>query len=643
MEKKSVLMAFLAIVAALSGVNVAAEVDLKVDFALPKWTGGGIWTDTAKPGWVPWAPGGFGDMMLHDYRLTENLGGTGIDASITVVAEGRGCLKVKGLCMGDRDGGAAPVGLPEGGPIANSWYYAFKFSYRPKSNVILTFYKLPGGEYELTSYHNYWQPCSRAERDCTDCEPNDVPPMPVIKAMSFADGFEWLEWLAENDLHTVGQFTDAFNKIRGPAGPEYGVNVAAIQDAYNVKPSSVYEDDEVTTSLVRFATDGSPVMIMYEAPEYEGDNPIDYMGGRGVLNAFHLRMVEATLTAGMPLPFDGAVDVPRNKVFSWSPGIYAVEHDVYLGTNGPAVENAVSPDVPPGRGRQIQTTYDPGVLELGTTYYWRIDEVNDAEVDSPWKGQVWSFTTKDCDSVDGFESYADSDALQAVWDIGGGGWIELSTDNQQSGAKSLELAYYNRSGNKYSATEIEFAEPDNLVASGVSSIGLHFKGVLSNQTDRLYVTLEDAAAGSATVAYDGDPNDLKSDNWQQWRIELTEFGGVDPTAVEKLIIGVGDKDADRSSGASGTLYVDDVGFCGGGGAVGCPCPGDLNGDDQIDLDDLQAVAGILLNVGSPFIAPVPPAPDCAELTGDDQADLDDLQAVASILLDAGSPFIVPCK
>ena len=76
---------------------------------------------------------------------------------------------------------------------------------------------------------------------------------------------------------------------------------------------------------------------------------------------------------------------------------------------------------------------------------------------------------------------------------------------------------------------------------------------------------------------------------------------------------------------------------------GCACPGDLNGDGQIDLDDLQAVAQVLLDVGSPFIAAIPPAPECGELTGDSQVDLDDLQAVATILLDAGSPFIVLCQ
>jgi len=77
--------------------------------------------------------------------------------------------------------------------------------------------------------------------------------------------------------------------------------------------------------------------------------------------------------------------------------------------------------------------------------------------------------------------------------------------------------------------------------------------------------------------------------------------------------------------------------------AGCACPGNLNDDDQIDLEDLQALAGVLLGVGSPFVAPIPPAPLCAELTGDDQADLEDLQALAGILLQAGSPFVVPCN
>jgi hypothetical protein len=35
--------------------------------------------------------------------------------------------------------------------------------------------------------------------------------------------------------------------------------------------------------------------------------------------------------------------------------------------------------------------YPTGLIP-GTTYYWRIDEVNTADPNSPWKGPIWSFS-----------------------------------------------------------------------------------------------------------------------------------------------------------------------------------------------------------------------------------------------------------
>jgi len=76
--------------------------------------------------------------------------------------------------------------------------------------------------------------------------------------------------------------------------------------------------------------------------------------------------------------------------------------------------------------------------------------------------------------------------------------------------------------------------------------------------------------------------------------------------------------------------------------IECPCTGDMNTDDQIDLDDLQAVAGILLDAGAPFIVLVDEG-HCADMNDDGQVDLDDLQLVAGVLLDVGSPFIAACE
>ncbi|MHC4158358.1 MAG: LamG domain-containing protein, partial [Planctomycetota bacterium] len=90
-----------------------------------------------------------------------------------------------------------------------------------------------------------------------------------------------------------------------------------------------------------------------------------------------------------PQPADGAATVAPNVVLRWSPGIYAVSHDVYFGTNYNDVNNADTTSTV-YIGRQDANSWDPCGLALKTTYYWRIDEVNDPNL---WKGDVWRFTT----------------------------------------------------------------------------------------------------------------------------------------------------------------------------------------------------------------------------------------------------------
>ncbi|MBN1804457.1 MAG: hypothetical protein JW837_04340 [Sedimentisphaerales bacterium] len=91
-----------------------------------------------------------------------------------------------------------------------------------------------------------------------------------------------------------------------------------------------------------------------------------------------------------PNPPNGAVDVSQTVTLNWAAGETANSHDVYFGTDADAVENAdiSSPEYKTGRDLGSES-YDPGQLEWDTTYYWRVDEVNDANPDSPWKGSLW--------------------------------------------------------------------------------------------------------------------------------------------------------------------------------------------------------------------------------------------------------------
>jgi len=103
------------------------------------------------------------------------------------------------------------------------------------------------------------------------------------------------------------------------------------------------------------------------------------------------------LNASNPIAADGATDVPRDATLSWKPGKFANTHDVYFGTVFDDVNNAdrTNPLSVLVSQAQDANTYDPeGLLEFNQTYYWRIDEVNDLHPDSPWKGDIWSFTTE---------------------------------------------------------------------------------------------------------------------------------------------------------------------------------------------------------------------------------------------------------
>ncbi len=97
-----------------------------------------------------------------------------------------------------------------------------------------------------------------------------------------------------------------------------------------------------------------------------------------------------------PKPQNAAGDVPQDIALGWTAGGFAASHDVYLGVSADDVENATR-DNPLGvlvSQGQADATYAPGSLEFGTTYYWRIDEVNAAPDFTIFKGSVWSFTVE---------------------------------------------------------------------------------------------------------------------------------------------------------------------------------------------------------------------------------------------------------
>ncbi|MFC1766475.1 discoidin domain-containing protein [Planctomycetota bacterium] len=97
-----------------------------------------------------------------------------------------------------------------------------------------------------------------------------------------------------------------------------------------------------------------------------------------------------------PSPAHGATDVPQDVSLSWTPGKYADQHDIYLGTNFADVNDATTDSSVHSvyKGRQNETLYIPDPLDLGQTYYWRVDEVSAPSDNTIFKGNTWSFTVE---------------------------------------------------------------------------------------------------------------------------------------------------------------------------------------------------------------------------------------------------------
>ncbi|MFC5404826.1 carbohydrate binding domain-containing protein [Cohnella soli] len=125
-----------------------------------------------------------------------------------------------------------------------------------------------------------------------------------------------------------------------------------------------------------------------------------------------------------PYPSTGRTRTILAPELTWTAGSRSASHDVYFGTSSS----------PPFVRNQTGTTYTPGTLEAGTTYYWRVDERNDSGITV---GPVWSFTTLDAApellNNHGFE--ADTNG----WVTDGASTLTSVTDPVHEGAKSVHV------------------------------------------------------------------------------------------------------------------------------------------------------------------------------------------------------------
>ena len=269
--------------------------------------------------------------------------------------------------------------------------------------------------------------------------------------------------------------------------------------------------------------------------------------------------------AATPYPSNGAVDVPQTVLLHWTGGEKIAKHEIYFSDNKDAVANGAASVTRQAAG---QTSFDPGVLDWSKTYYWRVDEVNDTAPESPWKGNVWSFTTANFVVVDDFEGYTDNEDNR-IFDTWIDGWANNNgsrvgyTDAPfaeqvivQSGSQSMPLDYNNVKTPFYSEVERQWATAQDWTAHGGDTLVLFVRGKSKNDASLpLYVGLADKSGKSASVV-SSNPALLTSTTWTEWRIPLSQFG-MNAAAVKKLVIGIGNR-SKPAPGGTGLIYIDTI-------------------------------------------------------------------------------------
>ncbi len=330
---------------------------------------------------------------------------------------------------------------------------------------------------------------------------------------------------------------------------------------------------------VEHSTDGETWTALAEVPEfaqatgastYQANTVVDLggvlarkvrltiestWGGASQCSLSEVRFFTVPVLAREPQPAAGATNVDPGTTLSWRAGRDAASHQVFLGEDAANVPLAATVS---------DTSYDAAGtgLQLGRTYYWRIDEVNQAETPAVWQGDIWSFSTQAAVVVDDFESYNDQEGKGTrIYETWLDGWDDPANGSQVGyaeapfaertirfgGRQSMPLSFDN-SGAAYSETQRVFSPAQNWSRFGIKTLVVNFYAKADNKSGRLYAKIN----GKKVVHQDADavtPPGWAA--WKRWNIDLSSLG-VDLQKVTSLVIGV------EGVGAAGMIYVDDI-------------------------------------------------------------------------------------
>jgi hypothetical protein len=249
-----------------------------------------------------------------------------------------------------------------------------------------------------------------------------------------------------------------------------------------------------------------------------------------------------------PNPADGEAAVSIDADLSWLEAEFATSRDLWFGKKGAMEKIEQSPE---------GASFDPGTLEFGQTYEWRVDQIGPSGTVT---GRSWTFTAANYVSAEDFDAYTDDAGLRAAWVDNIPDWDYLLLATDSVGNNSIRFDLQNQFEPYFTEATRTFESPQDWTAHGVEALSLSFIGEKENREHRMYLILEDTAGQSLKVEHPFTYA-CQTDTWRQWTFALGQFSdaGVDLSSVKKCTIGFGDGISSGQEGDDRDLvFIDEI-------------------------------------------------------------------------------------
>jgi len=226
-----------------------------------------------------------------------------------------------------------------------------------------------------------------------------------------------------------------------------------------------------------------------------------------------------------------------DATINWRAGRDAASHKVYLSTDKNAVAKGTAPSFTVNTNSFKLSSTE---LKLASTYYWRVDEVNDTQDPKSYAGDIWDFSTVDYLVLDGFEAYTDN--FSGVWSAASHGTIALEKSVTHTGKQSLVINY-NNSGPFETWVQASATNKGqkNWTKNGIKYLVMFVRGDTLNPKVPIgpRINLKAAVTPASSV---------RGPWWSVWSVNVAGFSDVSSVLLT----------FNMPAKSSGKMYIDDM-------------------------------------------------------------------------------------